>query len=53
VYDPELVARTGARGLRKAAQSIAFQAAALERAAIKVRKHRARTARTTEVTRTQ
>lgn len=53
VYDPEFVARSGARGLRKAAQSVEFQAAALERAAVKVRKHRARPSQIMEVTRTQ
>jgi len=40
VYDPELVARSGARGLRLAAQSIESRAAALEHAAHKVRTHR-------------
>jgi transposase len=49
VYDPELVARTGARGLRVAAQSLEFRAAALERAAVKVRRHRTRPAKTMEV----
>lgn len=49
VYDPELVARSGARGLRKAAQSTEFRVAALERAAAKLRRHRARSADTTEV----
>jgi hypothetical protein len=48
VYDPELVARTGARGLRVAAQSLEFRAAALERAAVKIRRHRTRPAKTTE-----
>jgi hypothetical protein len=50
VYDPELAACSGARGLRRAAKSIELRAAALERAAIKVRRHRTRPARTTEVT---
>lgn len=50
VYDPELVARSGARGLRAAAQRIDFRAAALERAAAKVRRHRTRPARSMEVT---
>ena len=49
VYEPELVARTGARGLRKAAQSIEFRAAALQRSAEKLRRHRARPAKTKEV----
>lgn len=48
VYDPELAAKSGARGLRKAAQNIEFRAAALERAAIKVRR-RSTPAKTTEV----
>lgn len=48
-YDPELVARSGARGLRTQAQSIEFRAAALERAAAKIRKHRANPARAMEV----
>jgi transposase len=50
VYDPELAACSGARGLRRAAKSIELRAAALERAAVKVRRHRTRPARTTEVT---
>jgi transposase len=50
VYDPELAASSGARGLRAAAQSIEFQAAALERAATKHRQHRTRAIKTTEVT---
>jgi transposase len=50
VYDPELAARVGARGLRKAAQNIEYRAAALEHAAAKARKHRARPVKTTEVT---
>jgi transposase len=49
VYDPELVARTGARGLRVSAQSLEFRAEALERAAVKVRRHRTRPAKTTQV----
>ena len=49
VYDPELVATSGARGLRGAAQKIEFRAAALERAAAKTRRHR-QPARKTEVT---
>lgn len=53
VYDPELVARTGARGLRLAAQSTEFRAAALERAAAKLRRHRAQPAMTMEVNKTQ
>lgn len=48
-YDPELVARSGARGLRTQAQGIEFRAAALERAAAKIRKHRAKPARAMEV----
>jgi transposase len=50
VYDPELVARKGARGLKRAAQSMEFQAAALERSAAKLRRHRTRPATTSEVT---
>jgi transposase len=50
VYDPELVARSGARGLRVAAQSIESRAAALERAARKVRKHRTPLSSKVEVT---
>jgi len=50
VYDPELVARSGARGLRVAAQSIEYQATALERAARKVRKHRTPLSSKVEVT---
>jgi len=50
VYDGEFVARSGARGLRSAAQSIEFRAQALERAAAKLRQHRARPAKITEVT---
>jgi transposase len=49
VYDPELLARSGARGLRVAAQKIEFRAAALERAAKKARRHRTRPAQKTEV----
>jgi len=49
VYDPQLVARTGARGLRLAAQSVEYRAAALERAAVKIRRHRTRPAKTMEV----
>jgi transposase len=49
VYEPELVARTGARGLRRAAQDAELRAAALERAALKTRRHRTKPARTTEV----
>jgi transposase len=49
VYEPELVARAGARGLRRAAQDIEFRAAALERAALKLRRHRTRPAKATEV----
>jgi len=51
VYDPELVARAGARGLHKAAQSTEFRAAALERAAAKLRRPR-RPAHATEVKKT-
>jgi transposase len=40
VYEPELAAKSGARGLRKAAQSMELRAAALERAAVKVRRNR-------------
>jgi hypothetical protein len=39
VYDPELVARAGARGLSASAQSIEFRVDALRRAARKVRRH--------------
>jgi transposase len=49
VYDSQLVARTGARGLRLAAQSVQYRAAALERAAVKIRRHRTRPAKTMEV----
>ena len=49
VYDAELVARSGARGLRKSVQTIEFQAEALERAALKVRRNTKRPAQTTEV----
>lgn len=48
VYDPELVGRSSARGLRVAAQSIEQQAEAIERAARKVRRHRTRPHRNTE-----
>ena len=51
--DPELVAMSGARGLRGAAQRIEFRAAALERAAAKVRRNRTQPARKTEVTNTR
>jgi transposase len=37
VYDPAFAARTGARGLRAAAQTLEFRAAALTRAATKAR----------------
>jgi hypothetical protein len=37
VYDPSPLARSQARGVRRAAQSLEFQAAALERAARKKR----------------
>jgi len=50
VYDAELAMRSGVRGLRNAAQSIEFRAQALERAAAKLRQHRARPAKITEVT---
>ena len=50
VYEPERVARSGARGLRHAAQSIEHRAAALERAAAKSRRPRSLATRTTEVT---
>lgn len=50
VYDPELVARSGAHGLRVAAQTIESRAAALERAARKVRKHRTPWSSKAEVT---
>jgi transposase len=49
VYDPELVARAGAHGLRKAAQGTEFRAAALERAAAKLRRNRARPVKSMEV----
>lgn len=49
VYDPDLVARAGARGLRVAAQSIEYRAVALERAAVKVRRHRTHPTKNTEV----
>jgi transposase len=49
VYEPELVARSGARSLRAAAQSIEYQAAALERAATKVRRDLARAKKSAEV----
>lgn len=49
VYDAELVARSGARGLKIAAQSIERRATALERAAKKVRHHRTRPILTAEV----
>lgn len=49
-YDPERVAQAGARGLRLAAQKIEFRAAALERAAAKLRRHRTKPVRPTEVT---
>ena len=49
VYDAEFVARSSARGLRVAAQSIESRAAALERAAAKVHRHRTRPAQKTEV----
>ena len=49
VYDPELVARSGARGLRCAAQDIQLRAAAMERAAGKLSRCRARPAKTKEV----
>jgi transposase len=49
VYDAGLVARAGARGLKRAAQSIEQRAAALERAAKKVLHHRTRRPLTSEV----
>jgi transposase len=49
VYDAEQVARSGARGLKRAAQSIEQRAAALERASKKVLHHRTHPAVTTEV----
>ena len=49
VYDPELVARAGARGLLAHAQSIEFQAAALKRATTKVRRHMPHPTRRSEV----
>lgn len=49
VYEPELVARAGARGLRRAAQDTELRAAALERAALKTRRHRTRPASAMEV----
>lgn len=49
VYDLELVARSGARGLRRNAQHIEFRAAALERTAKKFRRYRSRPVKTTEV----
>jgi transposase len=42
VYDPQLAARSGARGLRGSAQEIGLRAAALERAAAKIRRPKAR-----------
>ncbi len=53
IYDPELAARAGARGLRKAAQDTELRAAALERAAAKFRRHRARPPKTMEVSKIQ
>lgn len=49
VYDAALVARSGAHGLRRSAQSIEQRAAALERAAKKVLHHRTRPTQTAEV----
>ena len=49
VYEPELVARAGARGLRRAAQDTALRATALERAALKTRRRRTRPASALEV----
>lgn len=49
VYDAEFVARSGARGLHRAAQGAEYRAAALERAAAKLRQHRARPKKTMEV----
>lgn len=49
VYEPELVARSGARGLRRAAQNTELRAAALERAALKTRRHRTRPVSAVEV----
>jgi transposase len=48
VYDPAFAARSGARGLRATAQRIESRAAALERAATKFRRHRAKPAQATE-----
>lgn len=48
-YEPELVARSGARGLRRQAQSIEYRAAALERAAAKLRRRQFKP-KTVEVT---
>jgi len=45
VYDPELVARAGARGLRVASQKLEFRAATLERGAAKIHRRRTRPAR--------
>ena len=50
VYDADLVARSGAHGLRVAAQTIESRAIALERAARKVRKHRTPLSSKAEVT---
>jgi transposase len=48
-YDPALVARAGARGLRLAAQQTEFRATALERAAVKLRRQIAQPKRPKEV----
>jgi transposase len=48
-YEPELVARAGARGLRIAAQRTEFRAASLERAAVKFRRQLSQPTPTTEV----
>jgi len=50
VYDAQLVARSGAHGLRVAAQTIESRAVALERAARKLRKHRTPLSSKAEVT---
>jgi transposase len=49
VYEPDLIARTGARGLRRAAQNLEYRASKLDKAAQKVRRNRARAPHATEV----
>lgn len=50
VYDPMMLGTKVARGLRKAAQSIEFQAAALERSTRRAQRQRRQVAGTVEVT---